>query len=1015
MSRHVWATSTLLWTALAASWAAIARADPADDQYATAAGLYARQEWKLAADEFQALLKQYPNYPQASRALFFLGEAQLQLGRYEDARGRFAEYLRREPQGDLAGKALFRSGEALYLEGKGGEAEPLLKDFLAKRPDDKLNAFVLAYLGEIALLKKDFKSAGEQFRQGLARFPDGPLQDDCRLGLARALEEQGQNDEALRLYLAVAGKTGNPLAPEAQFRLGSLQYDLRQFAEAVESFKELETKFPASPRLATARLVRGWAAFQLKRLDDAKTMFEGLLADPKLGVEARYWLAMVQREQKDWAAAAKTLELPPTAAPKHPLAAAIHFHRGDSLMRAGDLPGALKEFDLAIAAADGKDPWLDDAWRGKVQAALQAKDHALVDQAAAEFLKRMPASPLAADVLRSRGQSLVERRQFDEAAKVLEPLAAAPGQEETKLQTRYLLALAYEGLSRPQDALAQLAPVLQSGAAPLKSAAQLTEAAIRMGMKQYAEAIAPLEAHVAANPAGDEAAGARARLAVCYARAKQLDKAKKLFGELVEKHGTSPTLPAAVEQLAEAALDAGDADWSAALFGRLAAGRGQSGEELRGLSGLAWSQYRAGRLTEAAATFGQLLEKDPPEALAADAALVRGTIFEKLKQPDPALAMFDQVIDKYPKSKQYGDALLAAARLRDALNQDDRAAALYDRYVQAFPQAQGLDKVLYDRAWVLEELGRAEESAAVFERIHKEQSKSPYWPDATYRLARRALDAHDNAKAAGLAAAVLAAQPKPEVRQHALYLQGQAFAAQDKWDEVRRAFETLAKDHPGGPLRWAAEFWVAEAMYHKKDYDAAGKQLDEVARQTQGQSEPWMAMIALRRAQVLAQQKKWDEALALASKIAGQFPQFEQLYEADFVIGRCLAMQAKFDEAREVYQRVTQSPQGTKTETAAMAQWYIGESYFHQKDYEAALAAYLRVEILYKFPEWQARALFEAAKCREMLGEWDAAVKLYERLLRDFPDSPHKDEAKKFLSEARQRLAGRPAPQGPLP
>ena len=45
------------------------------------------------------------------------------------------------------------------------------------------------------------------------------------------------------------------------------------------------------------------------------------------------------------------------------------------------------------------------------------------------------------------------------------------------------------------------------------------------------------------------------------------------------------------------------------------------------------------------------------------------------------------------------------------------------------------------------------------------------------------------------------------------------------------------------------------------------------------------------------------------------------------------------------------------TETAAMVQWMIGETYFHQKDYEPAICAYLRVESLVAFPRRQAASL----------------------------------------------------------
>ena len=130
-------------------------------------------------------------------------------------------------------------------------------------------------------------------------------------------------------------------------------------------------------------------------------------------------------------------------------------------------------------------------------------------------------------------------------------------------------------------------------------------------------------------------------------------------------------------------------------------------------------------------------------------------------------------------------------------------------------------------------------------------------------------------------------------------------------------------------------------------------------------------MAPLRHAQALAQQEKWIEAKRIAGRIAAQYPDFEAQYEVDYLLGRCLARKALFREAREAYQRVTRSGTGGKTETAAMAQWMIGETYFHQKQYHLALREYLRVETLYAYPNWQAAALLQAGKCCEQLGHRD--------------------------------------------
>ncbi len=208
-------------------------------------------------------------------------------------------------------------------------------------------------------------------------------------------------------------------------------------------------------------------------------------------------------------------------------------------------------------------------------------------------------------------------------------------------------------------------------------------------------------------------------------------------------------------------------------------------------------------------------------------------------------------------------------------------------------------------------------------------------------------------------------------------------------------------------LTLPAQYWMAEAAYRQKDFERAASELATLDRDAVGHSEKWLPRVPLRRAQALAQLGQWPESLAAAETIARRFPDFEEQYEADYLIGRALASQAEFARAREAYSKVFRSPSGGKSETAAMAQWMIGETFFHQESYEAAIAAYLRVEILFAYPQWQAGALLQAGKCQELLGRWKEAAETYARLVRTFPDTEYTDEAKRRLSVAHQKSNGK--------
>ena len=694
-------------------------ADPSDDQFAVAAGHYDHGRWKLAVEEFRAFLEKYPHDRRAGESVFLLGEALLQAGQFDDARRQFQSYIHREPQGKYVRAATFRVGEAAYLAGDFEKAKPDLVRFLTEYPGDRLNAFVLPYLGDIAIVGGDAAAAAGYFRDGLSQFPNGRLQDDCRIGLARALEKQNQPDEAERLYRDVANKPQSPLADAAQYHFGALQYNVGRYEQAIASFSAFADRLAASPWRPNAWLGHGLALLKLKRPAEA-----------------------------------------------------------------------IKQFDAVLAATASGAELSEQALRGKVQAALDMKDYAAEDRWVALFQKRFPRSAVTGDVQRMFARSLVERKQYDRAVALLESLIGGnrtgrPGPPD--LENRYLLAVGYEGLARYDDALAALLPVVDNANGPLKAEAELTHGSLLMAMRKYADAIPPIEAFLAGKPTGDAEVKARGELAICCAAPAKSRKPRRLYAELVEKHPAASVGRADDGTTCRGGLRRRRRCVVGRTVGRLAADAASAQYAIKGKLGLGWSQFQAGKLAEAAATFDEVLKNNPPEAIAADAALARGQILEKLGQNEPALAMFDLVIERYSRSQQHADALRAAARLHDKLKRPAHAASLYQRLAREHPGFSKLDAALYDWAWTLCELGKMDAADRLFDRLRNEFPQSRFRADATYRLAQRAFDAKDYSRAAGLTDEVLAAKADPQVREYALRLARRNCRGQGRLAESARS------------------------------------------------------------------------------------------------------------------------------------------------------------------------------------------------------------------------------------
>ena len=601
------------------------------------------------------------------------------------------------------------------------------------------------------------------------------------------------------------------------------------------------------------------------------------------------------------------------------------------------------------------------------------------------------------------------------------------GDDPRSLANRYLLAIAFQGANRNDEALDtldKLRTALETKLAMLAAASssdddhdpaisqtrtdlaalktlndnvQMAIATSLVSREQYADAIKPLETYLATPRKDVGGEKARTALAICLAQNHRAEEAVRVLNELKEVYPDSKAIASTTFRVAEAAYAAADYASAAKLYSQLADDSNPNEMIAKGLSGLGWCHYQAGDNEAAEAAFGRFLDRFPTDPRAPDVALARGQTLERCGKSEAALAVVRQALKRYPKAKQLPELMLATARLCDRLGHDDEAVILYERIVREFPKNTDNDAVLYGLAWSQHDLGHGDDAEKTFRRIYQTYPNSRFWADASYRLAERASERGERDAADALLTPLIDGECPAPVREHALYLRAQMSIDVEKWNPAEQSLTKLIHDYPEGTLRLPADFWLSEVAYRRGDFPLAQQRFDALGERLTDHSDAWTAIIPLRRAQILAQQKQWTQAQAVAESIARDYPQFDQQYEADYVIGRALAASDNFEGARTAYQRVVRSATGGKTETAAMAQWMIGRNLLPRRKLSAGPAQYLRVEVVYTYPRWQAASLLQAAKCYEKLGQPNEASELYARVLQTYPQT-------EFVAEASKRL-----------
>ena len=78
---------------------------------------------------------------------------------------------------------------------------------------------------------------------------------------------------------------------------------------------------------------------------------------------------------------------------------------------------------------------------------------------------------------------------------------------------------------------------------------------------------------------------------------------------------------------------------------------------------------------------------------------------------------------------------------------------------------------------------------------------------------------------------------------------------------------------------------------------------------------------------------------------------------------------------------------GPRPATAARAQFQIGECLFAQRRHEEAVREFLKVDILYAYPEWSAAALYEAGRCLAQLEKPEEARRQFQQVTDRFKDT----------------------------
>ena len=269
---------------------------------------------RQAIASFSELLAKYPSSPVSRKAAAEIGLLHYQNEEYEQAITAYKQVVQTYPGSEEARLAL-RDLKSIYIDlNRIDEFASLASSLPGNIRFDANEQDSLTYIAaEKVYIRGRIEEAKESFNRYLQSFPEGGFSLNTHYYLTLIAREQKNSERMLFHSGKLLEYPDNPFSEEVLVIRGEVQYNLRQYKDALITYKQLKEKASTPERRLLAKTGVLRCAYLLR--DDTETIHAAtdLLAEaklsPELTNEATYYRAKAYLNEKATQAALTDLKL----------------------------------------------------------------------------------------------------------------------------------------------------------------------------------------------------------------------------------------------------------------------------------------------------------------------------------------------------------------------------------------------------------------------------------------------------------------------------------------------------------------------------------------------------------------------------------------------------------------------------------------------------------------------------------------------------------------------------------
>lgn len=925
-------------------------------------------------------------------SLFYLSECLMLSHNYEGAIARFEELVNNYTYTNFRDKSLYYLGILYFKKGNYFQSRNYLRVIQYEYPESEYLGTTYYWIGISFLAEDKLDEAEEYLRESISYRNKNFYIKESIYSLGNVFEKLGKYDEAAANYDEfLTYYHSSELAPLAVLRLGVSYFNLKEYDRVILELTDPKTeKLPDSLKLESKYLIAN-SFFSLKEYDNALKELNKILnenPDELQNTKTIYNLAWIYFQQKDYIEAYnKFISL--VDSPIDSLAKKSLFYAAESKRYLYDNEASLN----LLSKFTEKYPNDDLLPQISFTIGLIKYNSANYPEAESNFLEALKSIDynIKGKALNILGDLNLNRNQLDRSLEYYEEALKIKKLNRTTYKRIQLgAAITLYNLGNEEDAIKYLKELVSDknfetdkvnyylgecyfkkndyinsirhysrvsgGTVALKSAALYGRAYSFFNLKDFPNSAFYFHEFISNYPNSELYNDAKLRLADSYYGTKNFDKASEIYNDIFASDNYDQKSDFGLYQYGQALFKSGKPSQAISKFTELQNNFPNSkyADDAQYLKG--WIQFQNANYEEAITNYRRAIYKYPNSDITPIAYYSIGDSYYNLGNFDQAIEFYKELIEKYPTTNYVFDAFTGIQYSYLAKNEADKASDMIIEFISNYPNLSLSDKILLKKGELYYSAGDYQKAIEGYREFIASYPSSKFVPDAYYWIAKSSF---------------MLNKPEQAVYNYKIVL--------DNYINTDAGINSS--------LDIAAILYNSGKMQEALDY--LQLVLDANPEQTR------VPEILIEKAKFEKMLKQFEKSEETLSNIVTYYDMTIFADKAKIELALLRNEQYRFEESIQLLVEVSDK---RNDDIGAMAQFYLGDTYFLQGNIEKAINSLVRVRSVYSgYRDWYARSLLKLGDCYIRLKDYKKAKEMFTAVYKN-----HKGD--EFGKEARKKL-----------